>query len=676
LGAICGGIYFAFAPRIYQGTTQILISPEIRQGGQGPVDDITQILRQAETGNTVSELMILRGQATFREALRRVADDRGDQTIATRENAERMFMMYDVLGARDSRVAQIEVKAADPGIAAEVANKVVEVYNGLREQTGQEAIASAEQALQQQIRDAQVALNRNEAAFRDFKARRGIADINIEATEAAGYRSRLVADRDQAQGQIAEFQRRIDLNVAEIRRLPQTRETSSSQVRNPEADQIQQELTRLENQRSELLRTFTENSKRVSEVNVQIEQTRRRFAEAERKGFQTAQRTVQVDPVRSSLESQVANDRASLAAAQARFAAASAALTRQQAIVQQLPETQRQFTGLASDVAILRDRLTRLKIQLEDLRAKKIAGYRQAQVLFIAQPTDVPVSPIISRVLAVSIIAGAALFLLGSLIRESFRNTVRTSTELTDLMGLPVAATAPILSPRQVQQRLRSIHSRKFQPQESFRFMASSVLLTNGERPKRVLFTSVGGSVGCSSSSSEFAIAASKMGLKVTLIDADLKFCTVSRAFQVSDKSGLRDIINRTMLPTPDAELHLPTEHQGLSVLPAGSPEGDGISDVPISELSGILDHLQESAEMLVIDCPPCDVLADASRFVPFVDQVCLVVSARKTNYRLIMMAENLLKRAGAKKVSLILTGTTPEEEAFSRMSRYTLAPR
>ncbi len=58
-------------------------------------------------------------------------------------------------------------------------------------------------------------------------------------------------------------------------------------------------------------------------------------------------------------------------------------------------------------------------------------------------------------------------------------------------------------------------------------------------------------------------------------------------------------------------------------------------------------------------------------RFVPFVDQVCLVVSAKTTRFGDIPIATDLLKRAGAKSVNVVLTGTDPEEEPFSRKSSY-----
>jgi len=210
-----------------------------------------------------------------------------------------------------------------------------------------------------------------------------------------------------------------------------------------------------------------------------------------------------------------------------------------------------------------------------------------------------------------------------------------------------------------------------FKPLESYRFMASSMLFSNGSKPNRVLFTSVGGEVGCSMAAGEFALSAAKMGLRVILVDADLRRGTISRVFKMRDRSGVRDVINRSLLPGSGTEIFSETEHANLFVLPAGSSDGEGITDVPISHLSGFLDNLQEKADLIVIDVPPCDVVADASRFVPLVDEVCLVVSARNTNYRIIPMAKDLLNRAGAKKVSMIMTDTTPNEEAFSRFNKY-----
>jgi Mrp family chromosome partitioning ATPase len=75
---------------------------------------------------------------------------------------------------------------------------------------------------------------------------------------------------------------------------------------------------------------------------------------------------------------------------------------------------------------------------------------------------------------------------------------------------------------------------------------------------------------------------------------------------------------------------------------------------------------LTERADVLVLDTPPCDVVTDAVRLAPLVDEVYLVVSAEDTESAKVNMAHRMLRRCGAKEVHVMLTGGDPNEAPFT----------
>ncbi|HLP00372.1 MAG TPA: hypothetical protein VK171_17375, partial [Fimbriimonas sp.] len=123
-------------------------------------------------------------------------------------------------------------------------------------------------------------------------------------------------------------------------------------------------------------------------------------------------------------------------------------------------------------------------------------------------------------------------------------------------------------------------------------------------------------------------------------------------------------------------DLFVNTEHNNLIILPAGSASASGLSDFVTSHMSGLIDDLREKADTIVINCPPVDVFADASRLAQYVDQTCLVISAKTTSYRAIPIAQEILHKSGAKEVSIILTNASPTEEPFGLRSEATVAGR
>lgn len=94
-------------------------------------------------------------------------------------------------------------------------------------------------------------------------------------------------------------------------------------------------------------------------------------------------------------------------------------------------------------------------------------------------------------------------------------------------------------------------------------------------------------------------------------------------------------------------------------------------SDYTDEQLQGVLEHLKSVADVIVFDTPPCDVFADATRLSESVNEVFMVVSANSTNYAQIPNGYELLTRAGAKEVSLVLTDASPTEEPFTGTQSY-----
>jgi tyrosine-protein kinase Etk/Wzc len=295
-----------------------------------------------------------------------------------------------------------------------------------------------------------------------------------------------------------------------------------------------------------------------------------------------------------------------------------------------------------------------------------VADNSGSQILSLADPSVIsePVAPEVRKVVILSIIIGSLLGLAYSFMVESFRLPVHTSWQLAELTSLPVAASVPYLPKSLVRRHALSLRENSFKPIESFRFMAFS-MISRENKPKVVLFTAVGEEVDSATAAAEFAISMSKTGSKTTLVDFDLRVPRLSDLFEVQSKSGVSDILARTTLPGESIDLIQPTQHENLQILPAGSASSSGLADFVTSHLNALIDDLKSKSDILVVNCPPVDVFADASRLAQYVDEVCLVISAKTTSYRAIPVAQEILNKSGAKSVSLILTHASQTDEPF-----------
>jgi len=671
LGALVGGAIFALSPRVYEANVPLLIAVDAGGVRTGTSEDVSAILSTGLSQNVATEAAILRGKPLFAEALSKYAEKTGNRTLLVPDRIDSLYRMYEVVAGRDSRVVNIVVKAYDPKLAADLANTIVETYNELRQTSAETSISQAQLYLQSQLDQARVDLRMAEAALRNFKAQSGIADLGSRSQQLVAYQSTLMQQLDQAKMEERTLQSQINAIKQNLPKLPDMVTESYSETQSPLVQRLEQQLAEYEASRTELLRTFTEDSRRVRELDELIKRTQDKLVEARKSQWRQASRGFVKDSVRKQFEDSLVTSQVQLAAVRQRIRQLTDTLGGVQSQIEQLPEKEMKLAQLTRDREVFDEKYQRLRRQMEDVRYKSIGGMRQATALFPASENPNPVAPDLARLLVVCTFGGAVVGFLYSLARESMRTTAQTSTELSHLMGLPVAATSPMLPPKTLERNLKSLASASFQPQESFKFMAFATLFSQGESPRRVLFTGIRGSVGCSPSAGQFAVAASRTGRRTILVDADLRHATLSKVFNCQGKPGVRELITHNMLPNENAEISIETEHPQLRIVPAGAADGPTISDVPVADVIGFLDALQEQADLIVIDAPPIDAVADTVRFVPFVDQVCLVVSAKTTRFGDIPIATDLLKRAGAKSVNVVLTGTDPEEEPFSRKSSY-----
>jgi Mrp family chromosome partitioning ATPase/uncharacterized protein involved in exopolysaccharide biosynthesis len=669
LGLIGGVLYWRFAPRVYDSLEVAFINSQSdTRTNDESSNEVSHILGVGDTQNVISEVDMLRAENMFKRALEVAAGQAGDDNLKTYDMEQKLFPMYDVEANKDSHIVTVDVKAFDPVEAALIANAVVEEFNKQRKYIEQRSYNDAISYVKDQIAADKGLLEATDAQLTKFKQNKGLINPQSDEQVVSSRQQKLKDDLSSAQMDLAVQNRELTAQRAEYAKRQPTYETGHSEARNPILNAFESKMAELDQQRAALLVHYTEQSDKVKQVDQTIADEKKLYAQYLAHEYQTQGKQIAVDPLYQELDKNLAMAEVSKVSLESRISALTAEIAKVNQQAKDLPSLEHQEDDLGRDKQMYEGRYAKLEHQLDDLNYKANSNAKPADDWGSgAQPNYVQVSPLAVKAIPLGAAAGAVLFLLLSLAIEALRSTVRTSAEVTGVLGLPVTATVPMLKAKEAQRRMATLAEPSFVPLEGFRFMASAAALAV-DTSRRVLFTGVGGSVGCSTSAAEFAVASARMGVKTILIDADLNMMTVSKAFGVSNKPGMRDILNHTLLPSSgEGTLLQETEHKNLSILPAGSDEGLGIADVPSAQLAAVLETIAPYAQLIVIDCPPFDVLADAARFVPYVDEACLVVSAKKTHLQSIMIVEKLIQRAGAHTVSIVLTETGNREEAFSK---------
>ncbi len=676
LGLLAGGLLAWFTPKIYEATAELLLGGAAVSNAQATLTpDVQRILNSGQADDPQTELQVIRSNSIFYQALRNVAQAKNQPDLM--QNFVPLYLMYDVLTPEtrttatvEGSVATIRVHANDRDLAQDICAQVTEVYNEFRKNNAQNGLQNAIRYLTAQETASKKSLTEAEDKYKAYSAENAIVDItasNNVATTSEG----------SALQKLQEYRGLSEAAEAEVASLQQQLSSVPEMVDGSSTDQVSSKVATLEGN--------------LAAARIELERLRARYYEDNPKVVEAAQNTralmAELDKAKKEALSTVVKSRTPNPVYQNLLNAYLTAKARAEGLRRQvdaadnfhreinerlsaLPTNEAQIRQLTRDLNLADGNYRRVKAQLDDLRSREANYARYATVINPARAFEQPVAPDISKYLFIGTIAGLCVGLIYSFAVEAMRLRVHTSQQLSELTGLPVVATIPAMG-RGKQKGLRAYATEGSRPSESFRHMAFTFLAKDHSLPRTVMFTSVGSVAGRTSSALQFAMGVAHSGKRVLLVDADPVRFLATKAFEAEGRTGFSDLLERQTLPGDGTDVVMSTVHENLSFLPAGSTMAKSASDYTDEQLQGVLEHLKSVADVIVFDTPPCDVFADATRLSESVNEVFMVVSANSTNYAQIPNGYELLTRAGAKEVSLVLTDASPTEEPFTGTQSY-----
>ncbi len=320
---------------------------------------------------------------------------------------------------------------------------------------------------------------------------------------------------------------------------------------------------------------------------------------------------------------------------------------------------------------------------LQRLRTAGVQAGLESQEIDIVDNATPPVSPSLEpkgRMLLINILVFSGVAVILAFILESLDTSLSSVAEIETISGLPSLALIPkarrpadagTLSP--AQRNLLVLSSPKSQFAEAFRALRTSLLLSvAGREPQLILLTSATPSEGKTTASLNLAAVLAQRGVRVLLIDADLRRPTVHHRFGLNGKVGLTSVLTGS-LPLSEAVQTLP-ELPTLDVLASGP-----IPPFPTEMLSSdamrqLLEEYKGLYTHIVMDSPPLLSVTDSVVLARGADAVVLIVRYGKSTKHAVRRARDLLVRSGAKLSGLALNAVdlnSPEYYAYYGYSGY-----
>jgi capsular exopolysaccharide synthesis family protein len=156
-------------------------------------------------------------------------------------------------------------------------------------------------------------------------------------------------------------------------------------------------------------------------------------------------------------------------------------------------------------------------------------------------------------------------------------------------------------------------------------------------------------------------------GKRVILVDADLRRPSISRRLELPDAPGLSELLQGQNVLD---EALSASQVENLSVLPAGALPTNPAALLGSPAFDALVAQLLERAEMVIFDTPPCLPVTDPLFVAARTDGVLLVVQVSKTRRDAIRCAVELLSRARAVILGVVVSGVR-EDEGEAHYRRY-----
>lgn len=313
--------------------------------------------------------------------------------------------------------------------------------------------------------------------------------------------------------------------------------------------------------------------------------------------------------------------------------------------INDLPQTQQEVLRLTRDVQTNQQIYMQLLNNAQELKIAKASTVGNVRIIDAPVAAPKPIKPKVPLVLALSLVLGLMLSMGYVLLRMALHRGLESPEQLEQL-GLPVYATLPLsASQKQADQRYVS-RGRKRQGSrfllatqdpgdisiEALRSLRTSLHFAMLETNNRIMITGASPGAGKSFVSANLAAVLAGSGKKVLLIDADMRRGHLHSIFGFADKQqGLSD--NLAGQVSFD-EVLLPTEIDGLTLLPRGTTPPNPSELLMQGRLDKLLSHASTQFDLVLIDTPPILAVTDAAIVGQKIGATLLVARYRTNTQR------------------------------------------
>jgi polysaccharide biosynthesis transport protein len=525
-----------------------------------------------------------------------------------------------------SRLVDISYSDPVPGRAQRIAAAYADAFIASNLDKRFEANSYAKVFLEDQLQQLKLRLEQSEKALLDFGQKEeivethdkaSIAEMNLASANAA--LGTLIAERIKNEQQWKQLEPATAINLQQL-------------LSNPVIEALRTKRSSLVTEYQQKLGTFKPNYPAMIELNNQI-------AEIDR------QLVTEVNTLKDSYK----------ATYQASLDQENEMKARIETLKQQVLDLQKRlikYNILKREVDTSQSLYDGLLQRFKEVDVAAGVGANNLFIVDKASSPGAPSSPKMLRALLISFVLGLAVALGAAFLLERLDDTLRSPEDVERTLGYATLGIIPkIRSGMSLEAELADPRS---QVSEAYRSLCTALQFSTDQGlPKTLLVTSAGPGEGKSTTSATLARHFANIGLKVLLVDADLRKPTLHTKLRRDNESGLTNCLTGASTPP---ELLQKTDVPNLAFLASGPLPPNAADLLGSSRFLSFLSVGSQVFDLIVVDSPPVMGLADAPLLSTAVTATIFVVGAGLMRTRLIRDAVKRLHLARASVIGTVIT--------------------
>ena len=556
-----------------------------------------------------------------------------DNRRPTRELTYAMLRSkLDVEEVRNTDLLQISVYDRNPQLAADIANKIVSVYQDRRVEEEKENLNRAVTVMNEEVGKQQKRVEDAAAEMNRIRDDEHIVDLNPEGTEDT-----------QAPVNNIVIKQEAEVNDAEMKIA--TLASKLTQIENLKGDDLMRMLPTLDVQDPTLQKILPNYQDAVAQeallLNSGLGENHPKV-----KSLRAARQVYT-----RQLEQQVASIRQGL---ERNLRTAQGARDEMRKHLDQINNKQLQTKTLGANYTRAKNAYIKEKTLLDGVRTRaqtqtmEMAMPRFAvSIKQVAEPPSAPARPRVGLNLTLGMLVGLVIGIGLAFFIEYLDTSVKTMDDVESLLGVPVLAIIP--------KNIGLLYKAEgdIADAEAYRILRTNIEF-NRPNPEAntISLVSGGPGEGKSTTIANLAFICAQGGYSTLIVDADLRRPVQHLLFDLSNDMGLTNYLTTEM---DLDQVILPTNIENLSILPSGILPSDAVGILNSQRMSDTIAELKMRYDIVFFDSPPILGVSDASVIASEVDQTVIVVQHRRFPRAMLTRVKQAIVGVGGTVLGVVL---------------------